>query len=464
MNRKKVISLVLLTSIVSSNIGYTRTVLAKDSNFKHTNISTTMNSPGEGDSVDFKEDKEKAKEWGKEKAKEWNLAYTERQNIRDYLNDKGSIKTNYNEIIFSKGEDFLSEKDKLKSIEKGLNKAKLSDTVVTYKHVDPKSIGFNGELFKGNDINHKEFGEFKEQFLYDENKKNYIKPDGFFETNISDPGISPTEHQNRVILKVKVPSSKGRDNPTKAGVFLDGEEYKMLISNDYVIKVDDMHHSTLKGRDYVVVDGTLERSLDFKNDLNGLAKEWGEKNYEKWENELSAEERAALIGYIKGWEYKAINEYLRTGKLPSESESLHDEGKMKDRIEKISQSLGKELIPENITVYRRSGAPEYGYEKGKVINMEQFQKDFLNKDKLEKGFLSTSLSSKDVGAFKDSPIILRLQVPKGYKGAYVSNLIEGYDEKEILLDKGSKYHINRISKTTIKGKDMYIVDATLLSR
>ncbi|MEC3328292.1 hypothetical protein P9Z95_24045, partial [Bacillus thuringiensis] len=38
--------------------------------------------------VDFKEDKEKAREWGKEKEKEWKLTATEKGKINDFLDDK----------------------------------------------------------------------------------------------------------------------------------------------------------------------------------------------------------------------------------------------------------------------------------------------------------------------------------------------------------------------------------------
>ncbi|MBE1303100.1 hypothetical protein G4W71_03455 [Clostridium botulinum] len=462
MNRKKIISAVLLATVMFSNIGSAQTVLAKDSNFKHSNISTTMNSPSEGDIIDFKEeDKEEAKEWGKEKEKEWKLTSSQKENIRKYLRNEGSIKTDYNEFTYSMAGEFEDKKKTLEDIDSSLEKANLSDTIITYKNVDANSIGFNGELFSGNDINKDELEKFEEQFLHDKEKDNYLKLDSYFETNINEQKLDPDK---RIILKVTVPSSKGRTHPTKAGVILDGEEYKMLVSNDYVIKVDSVHHSTLKGRDYVIVSGELQESLDFKNDLNRLGDKWGKENYREWANELSTEEKAALDLYIVGQKYKEINEYLRTGKLPPEDNSLHDEEKMKDIIEKISQALGKEPIPENITVYRWCGAAEFGYKIGETLSMEQFEKDFLNKDKLEKGFLSTSLSSEGTNGFLPRNIILRLQVPEGSKGAYVSLLTGKLGEKEILLNKGSKYHINKISKTKIRGKDKYIVDATLLPR
>ncbi|MCC5425078.1 ADP-ribosyltransferase [Clostridium botulinum] len=460
MNRKKIISAVLLATVMFSNIGSAQTVLAKDSNLKHSNISTTMNSPSKGDIIDFKEeDKEEAKEWGKEKEKEWKLTSSEKQNISKYIKDKDSIKTDYNKITYSMAGEFDSEKEILKDIDKSLEKANLSDTVVTYKNVDANSIGFNGELFSGNDINKDELKKFEEQFLHDKEKDNYLKLDSYFETNINEQKL---DHDKRIILKVTVPSSKGRTHPTKAGVILDGEEYKMLVSNDYVIKVDSVHQSTLKGRDYVIVNGELQESLDFKNDLNGLADRWGKKNYKEWADDLSVEEREALDGYIRR-EYKDINAYLRNDSKPV-SGSTMEESRIQDRIEKITESLEKRPIPENVTVYRWCGAAEFGYEIGKIPEFKKFEEDFLNKDKLEKGYMSTSLSSEALSAFSSRKIILRLQLPQGSKGAYVSALGGFGSEKEMLLDKGSKYHINKISKAIIKGKEKYIVDATLLKK
>ncbi|NFI06682.1 hypothetical protein FDF97_07820 [Clostridium botulinum] len=460
MNRKKIISAVLLATVMFSNIGSAQTVLAKDSNLKHSNISTTMNSPSKGDIIDFKEeDKEEAKEWGKEKEKEWKLTSSEKQNISKYIKDKDSIKTDYNKITYSMAGEFDSEKEILKDIDRSLEKANLSDTVVTYKNVDANSIGFNGELFSGNDINKDELKKFEEQFLHDKEKDNYLKLDSYFETNINEQKL---DHDKRIILKVTVQSSKGRTHPTKAGVILDGEEYKMLVSNDYVIKVDSVHQSTLKGRDYVIVNGELQESLDFKNDLNGLADRWGKQHYKEWADDLSVEEREALDGYIRR-EYKDINAYLRNDSKPV-SGSTMEESRIQDRIEKITESLEKEPIPENVTVYRWCGAAEFGYEIGKIPEFKKFEEDFLNKDKLEKGYMSTSLSSEALSAFSSRKIILRLQLPQGSKGAYVSALGGFGSEKEMLLDKGSKYHINKISKATIKGKEKYIVDATLLKK
>lgn len=48
-------------------------------------------------------------------------------------------------------------------------------------------------------------------------------------------------------MKVTVPSGKGSTTPTKAGVILNNNEYKMLIDNGYVLHVDKVSKVVKKG-------------------------------------------------------------------------------------------------------------------------------------------------------------------------------------------------------------------------
>ncbi|WP_242447975.1 ADP-ribosyltransferase, partial [Bacillus thuringiensis] len=98
--------------------------------------------------------------------------------------------------------------------------------IITYKNVEPATIGFNKSLTEGNTINSDVMAQFKEQFLGKD-----IKFDSYLDTHLTVQQVSSKE---RVILKVTVPSGKGSTNPTKAGVILDGNEHKMLIDNGYV--------------------------------------------------------------------------------------------------------------------------------------------------------------------------------------------------------------------------------------
>nr|WP_254914272.1 ADP-ribosyltransferase [Bacillus thuringiensis] len=399
--------------------------------------------------VDFKEDKEKAKEWGGEREKEWKLTNTEKGKMNDFLSDKNKIRTNYKEITFSMAGSFEDEMKDLKEIDKMFEKANLTNSITTYKNVEPAMIGFNKPLTEGNTINSESYQKFKEQFSGQD-----IKFDSYLDTHLT---AQPVSSKERVILKVTVPSGKGSTTPTKAGVILSNNEYKMLIDNGYVLHIENISKVVKKGYECLQVEGTLKKSLDFKNDINAEAHSWGMKNYEDWAKNLTAEQRDALDGYARQ-DYKEINDYLR-------NQGGSGNEKLDEKITNISEALGQKPIPENITVYRWCGMPEFGYQISDPLpSIKDFEEKFLNTIKEDKGYMSTSLSSERLAAFGSRKIILRLQVPKGSTAAYLSAIGGFASEKEILLDKDSKYHINKITEVVIKGVKRYVVDATLVTK
>ncbi|OTX95283.1 hypothetical protein BK726_01840 [Bacillus thuringiensis serovar londrina] len=399
--------------------------------------------------VDFKEDKEKAKEWGIEREKEWKLTNNEKGKVNDFLNDKNKIRTNYKEITFSMAGSFEEEMKDLKEIDKMFEKANVSSSITTYKNVEPAMIGFNKPLTEGNTINENAMAQFKEQFLNRD-----IKFDSYLDTHLT---AQPVSSKERVILKVTVPSGKGSTTPTKAGVILSENEYKMLIDNGYVLHIEKISRVVKKGYECLQVEGTLKKSLDFKNDINAAAHSWGMKNYEDWATNLTTDQREALDGYARQ-DYKEINDYLR-------NQGGSGNEKLDAQIKEISEALGKKPIPENVTVYRWCGMPEFGYQISDPLpSVKDFEEKFLNTIKEDKGYMSTSLSSERLAAFGSRKIILRLQVPKGSTGAYLSAIGGFASEKEILLDKDSKYHIDKLTEVVIKGVKRYVVDATLVTK
>lgn len=399
--------------------------------------------------VDFKEDKKKAEEWGKEKEKDWKLTATEKGKVDDFLNDKNKIRTNYKEITFSMAGSFEEEIKDLKKIDKMFDKTNVTNSIVTYKNVDPVMLGFNKSLTEGNTINPGAAEKFKEQFLGRD-----IKFDSYLDTHLT---TQLTSSKERIILKVTVPSSKGSSSPTKAGIILNNNEYKMLIDNGYVLHVDKISKIVQKGKECLQVEGTLKQSLDFKNDMNAEAHSWGIKNYKGWEENLTDSQRAALDGYARQ-DYKEINDYLR-------NQGGKGNEKLDEKIKNISEALEQKSIPENVTVYRWCGMPEFGYQISDPLpSLKDFEEKFLNTIKEDKGYLSTSLSSERLAAFGSRKIILRLQVPKGSTGAYLSAIGGFATEKEILLNKDNKYHIDKITEVVIKGVKRYVVDATLLTK
>ncbi|MCU4733706.1 hypothetical protein OCE56_26075 [Bacillus cereus] len=399
--------------------------------------------------IDFKEDKKKAEEWGKEKEKEWKLTATEKEKVNEFLSDKNKIRTNYKELTFSMAGSFEEEIKDLKKIDKMFDKTNVTSSIITYKNVEPVMIGFNKPLTEGNTINASAAEKFEKQFLGRD-----IKFDGYLDTHLTTQQASSKE---RIILKVTVPSGKGSSTPTKAGVILENNEYKMLIDNGYVLHVDKISKIVQKGKECLLVEGALKQSLDFKNDINAEAHIWGTKNYGEWEKKLTESQRNALDGYARQ-DYKEINSYLR-------NQGGSGNEKLDAQIKNISEALGQKPLPENITVYRWCGMPEFGYQINDPFpTLKDFEEKFLDTIKEDKGYLSTSLSSERLAAFGSRRIILRLQVPKGSKGAYLSAIGGFKNEKEILLDKDNKYHIDKITEVVIKGTKRYVVDATLLTK
>ncbi|RFB31869.1 ADP-ribosyltransferase [Brevibacillus sp. VP] len=431
-------SALLLAMPISSNVTY-----AYGSEKVDHFVKTTNNTE------DFKEDKEKAKEWGKVKEKEWKLTVTEKTRMNSFLDNKNDIKKNYKEITFSMAGSFEDEIKDLKEIDKMFDKANLSSSIVTYKNVEPSTIGFNKPLTEGNTINTDVQAQFKEQFLGKD-----IKFDSYLDTHLTAQNVSSKE---RIILQVTVPSGKGSTIPTKAGVILNNNEYKMLIDNGYVLHVDNISKVVKKGYECLQIQGTLKKSLDFKNDINAEAHRWGMKNYEGWAKNLTDPQREALDGYARQ-DYKQINDYLR-------NQGGSGNEKLDTQIKNISEALEKQPIPENITVYRWCGMAEFGYQISDPLpSLKEMEEKFLNTMKEDKGYMSTSLSSERLSAFGSRKFILRLQVPKGSTGAYLSAIGGFASEKEILIDKDSNYHIDKITEVVIKGVKRYVVDATLLTK
>lgn len=162
--------------------------------------------------MDFKEDKEKAKEWGIEREKEWKLTTTENGKMNDFLNDKNRIRTNYKENTFSMAGLFEEEMKDLKEIEKMFEKANLISFIIMYKNIELAMIRLNKTLTEGNTINTNAMAQFTKQFL-----DRYMKFDSYLDTQLTAQLVSSKE---RVILKVTLPSEKGSMTLTKASVIL----------------------------------------------------------------------------------------------------------------------------------------------------------------------------------------------------------------------------------------------------
>ncbi|PFT84868.1 hypothetical protein COK81_24405 [Bacillus thuringiensis] len=171
--------------------------------------------------------------------------------------------------------------------------------------------------------------------------------------------------------------------------------------------------------------------IEFRQD-SGYAMQWAKQNYGNWRFSLGSEEVKAVDYYTQGG-FMVLNEKLRTDANVS---ATSDIGK---NISYISAALSKMPIPEDIVVYRGTGANALGALQD-LLQTKKGREQLVGKVLVEKGFMSTSILRNKAFA-KD--IIFYLTVPQGTKGAYVG-IGSVHDEREILLDKGYTYRINYI--------------------
>ncbi|WP_179871788.1 ADP-ribosyltransferase [Bacillus cereus] len=209
-----------------------------------------------------------------------------------------------------------------------------------------------------------------------------------------------------------------------------------------------------------------------------------EKYEEQWLKRLTTDERDAIKNYT-GNDYRSINKYLRSGKTDL-SESKFSKTTMERTIALIDNAINKATLPEDITVYRNTGAAEFKENNAflqDALNIDlstiQGEKDFdtyiqkaislvnknLNKTNTALAYTSTSLKPGDT-EFAQSPIRVEIKIPKGTHVPYIDSISEVKGEQEILLPRGSKFRItgaSTVQEIIMGGKqEKLVIRATLI--
>jgi len=145
----------------------------------------------------------------------------------------------------------------------------------------------------------------------------------------------------------------------------------------------------------------------------------------QWSAKITNEESIAIYDYTN-MGYIDINGYLISGK--------NDDKTLNKKIELISNAISKFNFDKPITVYRGISYTEFD-----VI---------LNSNKLNtfETFKSTSIYTDVANRFpedKKTEYTILFKVPANSKGAYIQSNSEFPEEFEYLLDKGTRYIINR---------------------
>ena len=210
------------------------------------------------------------------------------------------------------------------------------------------------------------------------------------------------------------------------------------------------------------------------------------KKTQSWLSGLTPEENEA-VGIYTGGDYHAINKTLRgTGDAQEFREMKGTNPKLKTQegvqnvSDKLSEALGKNRTTSDMQVFRgvktdfveflfsqlanqqKDGSGgDFGKTNGKTsaFGMDRDAQKLMGLTFGDKGFSSTSIDKEVSQRFANMPKqgimdpsdpqnlghMLKINVPKGSKGAYVDPISTVKGEREFLLDKNSKFKVNSVT-------------------
>ncbi|WP_105956966.1 ADP-ribosyltransferase [Apilactobacillus quenuiae] len=177
------------------------------------------------------------------------------------------------------------------------------------------------------------------------------------------------------------------------------------------------------------------------------------KDGAKWAKGLSKAQYKAIGDYSDSG-YQNDNTYLRTGTSKKIT-------KTKQEVHNIQNALKKFNLKKPMTVYR--GLNGSGYSKG--LNGQKSQIGSVYSDN---AFQSTSIDKNAAIRFlnmteknANNNILIKLNVPSGYNGAYISSVSQIKDEKEYLINSKQHAVITRIQKVNAKMNYKYYYKTNL---
>lgn len=406
---------------------------------------------------DFLKDKEKAKEWEKSEAEriEKKLEKSEIEALESYK--KNSLEISKYSQTRNYFYDYQIEADprekEYKELRNAISKNKIDKPMSVYYFESPEKFAFNKDLRTANqnEISSEKFNEFKETI-----QDKLFKQDGFKDISLYEPGKGD-QKPTPLLIHLKLPRNTGMLS------YKNSNDVSTLIEQGYSIKIDKVVLIVLEGKQYIKAEASIVNSLDFKDDVS-KGDSWGKENYSDWSNKLTPNELADVNDYMRGG-YTAINNYLiSNGPVNNPNPELDS------KVNNIENALKRTPIPSNLIVYRRSGPQEFGltltspeYDFNKIENIDAFKEKWEGKIITYPNFISTSIGSVNMSAFAKRKIILRINIPKGSPGAYLS-AIPGYaGEYEVLLNHGSKFKINKVDSYKDGTVTKLILDATLIN-
>lgn len=179
-------------------------------------------------------------------------------------------------------------------------------------------------------------------------------------------------------------------------------------------------------------------------------KSWFKENMQNWVQKLSKSELQSLSWY-SGFKSLFINSYLRSKKEIELSKSKEE---IKEIIKNLETAILKVSTPVNLIAYRGANINNiFGQE---IENPEKL----LGKGIYDKGFMSVSLL-EDVARKFATDVVLKIKIPKGTNLVFLGAISFFEKEGELLLNKGQKLIITKITKC--KKNKKYEFECELLS-
>lgn len=168
-----------------------------------------------------------------------------------------------------------------------------------------------------------------------------------------------------------------------------------------------------------------------------------------WRDDPRTDERDAISSYSRNG-YLMMNDYLRHGNYVRDV--------YKKDIEALEKYLDKSIIKSEIFLKRGTDMNAMNHLLGDGWNANVDSQ--IGKIISDKGFLSTT--PYEDGGLAGS-IKMYIKAPKGTKGAYIKNYCANENEKEFLLQHGTKLEIKNIEVLKDKwGDNKYIVHAEVV--
>lgn len=237
------------------------------------------------------------------------------------------------------------------------------------------------------------------------------------------------------------------------------------ILNDYKLSLSDLIESD--GNTDKNVKDLIDDNNIYFNEIKDI-KHISDKEYKQYSqndiNGYSANNYYYLRDYAKEG-YIDLNKYLcnkennKVEFYPEKIEMLE----LKDK--EISKVLDNRELPEDLKLYRGINSPRFIFGNDwKDKSIEDLQNEFIGKIIYSDGYSSTSIDRSVAESFSNNwgGSIMEINAPKGANGMFMGEL-SSFDEKEVLLHKGSGYRINGIRADERNGTG-YVIDCTLIGR